>query len=619
MFRRVSRVGLGICGGIGGVLLVSDKDFRDTAKELYQDGSFSGLMRFGRTIGNVAITAVDYKMTLYNHDKKRNRGPYKTALQEVNLRTAERLYKVCHANGGLYTKFGQGIANMNNVLPKEFTKILAQLQDKARELSFDSAREAVQKELGDQLFDDVFSSFDSKPVGAASLAQVHRATLKSTGEEVAVKVQYPWLESQTRGDLATLRLITRVIGFLFPEFSYTWLTPEFENNMTLELDFIQEGRNAERLSRMLQYRSDVYVPKIKWGLSTKRMLLMEFVHGCKVTDVEWMSDKGIHPLDVAATVSSVFGDMIHVHGFIHVDPHGSNLFIREPPETTWWTSSWKVFSFMALSAVPMAVLTSTLAVPGSTIGLIGASGALGLTAVGQFASFLGGIGKSARETSASRGNPYQLVVLDHGMYRRFSLEFRKSYSELWRSLLLRDTLGVRAAALKLGINEPEADVLSLILMYRPPDSTGVTGSRMSKEERQELTERFKDTTAADVNDFLNRLPRDLLFCLRCTNIVRSINLTLGGTSRERFKIMGECAVRGILLQDPSEEEYEHAVLDQESEVPLFGPYVVNLPVASELNTESHSVSWLESVEIWRLKTYLYLIDRSWAVLAALVR
>lgn len=307
----------------GGVVLANSQDARVAIGLDSGLPSVEGLVRFSRTAFNVAVTAADYKWTLRGLDKEKDVDAYKAALAKANARAARRLFNVCYKHGGLYTKFGQGVANLNHALPSEFISALAPLQDRAKEMSSKQALDLLEEELGK----DVFAKFDEKPIAAASLAQVHRAVLRRTGETVAVKLQYPYLEKQTEGDLATLRFITDFVGFWFPEFSYSWLTPEFENNMALELDFRQEARNSERLAHMFASRSDVYVPRIYWGLTTKRVLTMEFVDAIKINHVEALEAAKVNPLQVANTVSSIFGDMIHVHGFVHCDPHAGNLAV----------------------------------------------------------------------------------------------------------------------------------------------------------------------------------------------------------------------------------------------------------------------------------------------------
>lgn len=183
---------------------------------------------------------------------------------------------------------------------------------------------------------------------------------------------------------------------------------------------------------------------------------------------------------------------------------------------------------------------------------------------------------------------------------------------LWKALLRRDVALGRRAALRLGVSADSFDTLSLLFTFRSSSSGQKTGQRMSKEERSKVRERYKDVSAGDVNQFLQRLPRDLLFVMRCTNIVRSINLALGGSSRLRFNVTGESAVRGLLVENPPAEAFQNAQAAN-AELPYHGAYSINLPVASEL-VDADTVTYRQALEMWRLRTYLSLIDSAWAFL-----
>lgn len=219
-------------------------------------------------------------------------------------------------------------------------------------------------------------------------------------------------------------------------------------------------------------------------------------------------------------------------------------------------------------------------------------------------------------------------MLDHGMYRRLEPDFRKNYCGLWKALLLQDEeLGKRVVQ-KLGIGlEPEAyEVLSLSLTYRTPKSKFQTGGRMTKEQLRELRERYSQVSMQDLNDFLKQLPRDLLFVMRSTNIVRGLNKALGGTSRERFKILGESAVRGLALSDVSQTSSNSALVqkaikvfeeDEDNRTLLMdAPYRVNLPVESEIIADRRKPV-LEWLEVLKLRTYVEAIDWTMQLISAL--
>lgn len=311
MIRGLSYTGLALVSAGAGYSMY-DPAFR-AALPTNLDGS----LRYARTSFNVLITAADYKLNVlkpYNVDLlSADTNPeefkkYKQALKDCNIRAAKRLYQVCKSHGGIYNKFAQYVSTMNNVLPKEAIEIIAPLQDKAKQIPKEEAEAAIKAELASigQDFDSLFIEFDEEAIGAASLAQVHRGVIRYKGkeQEVALKVQYPRLQKQVSGDVSTITFLATVLGKVFPQFEYTWLVPEFEGNLRLELDFQQEGKNAMRMKKMFSDRKDVYVPEVFSDLSTPKLLVMEFVQGWKVDKVETSLQNKISPAKVARTVSS---------------------------------------------------------------------------------------------------------------------------------------------------------------------------------------------------------------------------------------------------------------------------------------------------------------------------
>lgn len=167
---------------------------------------------------------------------------------------------------------------------------------------------------------ELYASFSPTPIAAASLAQVHRAVTHD-GDAVAVKIQYPRLASQVQTDFTTLKVLATVVGTLFKNWEYTWLFPELEESVLLELDFLQEATNGERVGRLLERDRRIHIPRVRWDLSSARVLTMEFIDGVKVTDVETLRSKGIDPRAVGETISNLFSLMVFSLGLTHCDPH----------------------------------------------------------------------------------------------------------------------------------------------------------------------------------------------------------------------------------------------------------------------------------------------------------
>lgn len=133
----------------------------------------------------------------------------------------------------------------------------------------------------------MFEEFEPEPLGTASLAQVHKAKLKD-GTEVAVKVQHYFVRDNVKIDLKWMEFIINTMSKIFPDFEMQWLIDETKRNIAKELDFIQEGRNAERVSSLFSNYKWLKVPKIFWEYSTERVLVMEYVNGGQVNDVKYI-------------------------------------------------------------------------------------------------------------------------------------------------------------------------------------------------------------------------------------------------------------------------------------------------------------------------------------------
>ncbi|XP_070325786.1 aarF domain-containing protein kinase 1 isoform X2 [Odocoileus virginianus] len=179
---------------------------------------------------------------------------------------------------------------------------------------------------------DLFLSFDDTPLGAASLAQVHKAVLRD-GRTVAVKVQHPKVQAQSSKDILLMEVLVLAVKQLFPEFEFMWLVDEAKKNLPLELDFLNEGRNAEKVAQMLKHFDFLKVPRIYWELSTKRVLLMEFVDGGQVNDRHYMERNKIDVNEISRHLGRMYSEMIFVNGFVHCDLHPGNVLVRKRPDT----------------------------------------------------------------------------------------------------------------------------------------------------------------------------------------------------------------------------------------------------------------------------------------------
>ena len=190
--------------------------------------------------------------------------------------------------GPTFIKIGQALGTRADLLPLAYVKELATLQDQVPAFSTAEAFARIESELGRSL-QECYAEIDSEPVASASLGQVYRARLAS-GEEVAVKVQRPNLEQLISFDVAILYKIVKLTNRFFPRANenadWEGMLREFHSTIFEEMDYVKEGRNADRFRYNFRTWQVVRVPKIFWSHTSRRVLTLEFIRGTKVTDVE---------------------------------------------------------------------------------------------------------------------------------------------------------------------------------------------------------------------------------------------------------------------------------------------------------------------------------------------
>ncbi|KAK3092968.1 hypothetical protein FSP39_009499 [Pinctada imbricata] len=313
---RVIKYGtlLGAIGGTGYVLKQNDWDVATL-----------GVLRFGRAAFAAVRLVVDYKVSLYGIDA--DTEEYQKVKSEVHLRCALNLRRMCCKNGGAFIKVGQHVGTLEYLLPKEYVDTMKVLHNQAPQSDVKDLYKVFQEDLGLKV-DDTFIDFDEEPLGAASLAQVHRATLKD-GRVVAVKIQHPKVKAHSYVDIKTMEFLVHAIAWIFPGFQYLWLAEETKRNLPLELDFLHEGRNCERVERLFKHFNFLKVPKIYWDLSSERVLTMEYCDGGKVDDKNYMERQGISVNEVTRDLGKLYSEMIFVQGYVHCDPHPGNVLVRK--------------------------------------------------------------------------------------------------------------------------------------------------------------------------------------------------------------------------------------------------------------------------------------------------
>lgn len=241
--------------------------------------------------------------------------------------------------GGVMIKVGQFLSARLDVLPREVTDELAGLQDEVKAEPFAEIRAVAESELGASL-DVLFDCFEEQPVASASIGQVHRACLRASDNElnatrdVVVKVQRPNIPQIVEVDLAALRVVggwVNRFNFIRKHVDAPALVVEFSRSLYEEIDYLHEGQNAERFAANFKDFPGVYVPRVHWPTTTKRVLTLENVQAIKITDYASIEAAGINRAEVAQRLFSTYMKQIYDDRFFHADPHPGNLFVKPLP------------------------------------------------------------------------------------------------------------------------------------------------------------------------------------------------------------------------------------------------------------------------------------------------
>ncbi|KAJ1848982.1 hypothetical protein LPJ70_000733 [Coemansia sp. RSA 2708] len=380
----------------------------------------------------------------------------------VHLRAAEKVKRALMKNGGVYIKLGQHVSAMQYVLPIEWCQTMQALQDQNTASSLEEIGRVIAADTG-QTIEELFSAFDAEPIGVASLAQVHRAELRATGEEVAVKVQHPMVRTYSDIDIATVSVMFEFVHSVFPDFKFMWLSAEMKGSLPRELDFRNDKSNAEQVQWNFSAHPEIPLAVPRMVQATERVLIMEYVHGRRCDDLTYLRKHAIDPAEVSRAIGQVFAEMTYVHGFLHCDPHPGNLFVRPRPRG-----------------------------------------------------------------SAPHGRNFDLLLLDHGLYRQLSSRFRYEYAEMWHALMRGDQDRIKYWSRQLS----GTDLYRLFAII-------LTGQNWSTIEAKSLS---RTTAAAQFNldelmeqqpdlfrkitEVLSSVPPVLLLVLKTNDLLRMVDQRL---------------------------------------------------------------------------------------------
>lgn len=274
------------------------------------------------------VLSLLYSQWLYNKPWSYSGGMTEAKRQQRRRSQAVWIRDTLLDLGPTFIKVGQLFSTRSDLFPAEYVEELSKLQDKVPAFSYEQARAIIELDLGKPI-QELYRSFDPIPIAAASLGQVHRAQLYS-GEEVVVKVQRPGLVKLFEIDLAILRGITRYFQN-HPDWGRgrDWLGIYDECCKILyeEIDYLNEGRNADTFRRNFRSEDWVHVPRVYWRYASPRVLTLEYMPGIKISHYEALEAAGLDRSHLAQLGAKAYLLQLLNDGFFHADPHPGNLAV----------------------------------------------------------------------------------------------------------------------------------------------------------------------------------------------------------------------------------------------------------------------------------------------------
>ncbi|HSJ94526.1 MAG TPA: AarF/ABC1/UbiB kinase family protein [Gaiellaceae bacterium] len=288
-------------------------------------------------LSEIAQVAAKHGFGYLFDSRRRDGGPSEREMEVVADETSTRgvrLRAMLDELGPTFVKFGQLLSTRPDVVPPDIVFELRNLQDQVTPFPSEDAAAVIEEELGLSI-EKLFLEFDPQPVAAASIGQVHKATLPN-GKKVVVKVQRPDAPRQIEADLELMYQAARLardrvkaLGFI----DAIALVDEFARTIRQELDYRAEARNAEQFHRNFAGHRGVRVPRVFWQYSGSRVLTLERLQGRQLKDVDLDAYTMEERNRLATTIADAWMAMIFRHGFFHADPHPSNLMVLDEHDT----------------------------------------------------------------------------------------------------------------------------------------------------------------------------------------------------------------------------------------------------------------------------------------------
>ncbi|CAA7409309.1 unnamed protein product [Spirodela intermedia] len=291
-----------------------------------------------KVFGLALVIYLDYK-AVQKRAKWMNKSKREGLWMKTHERNARRLLDLMIQLEGLWVKLGQYLSTRADVLPEAYISLLRQLQDSLPPRPLKEVKRTIEEQLGNKV-EDLFSKFFDEPLATASIAQVHRATLKN-GQEVVVKVQHEGIKRVILEDLKNAKAIINWIAWAEPQYNFNPLIDEWCREAPKELDFNIEADNTRRVSENLRCKKkqgsdardnvvDVLIPDIIQ--STEKVLILEYMDGIRMNDYEAMNAFGVDKQKLVEEITRAYAHQLYVDGFFNGDPHPGNFLVsKEPP------------------------------------------------------------------------------------------------------------------------------------------------------------------------------------------------------------------------------------------------------------------------------------------------
>ncbi len=387
--------------------------------------------------------------------------------------------------GGIHIKLGQFLSARADIIPDAVRAELRGLQDMVPAAPGSHVLEVIIEELGAPP-DELFLHFDHQAVAAASLGQVHFATLHS-GREVAVKVQRPRIEEIVDVDLSALKWVLQIIKdyrFIRRRADVMGLFNEFSRVLRQELDYVQEARHAELFRANFASVPGIYVPEPMTEMTTRRVLVMERINGFKINDFEALEAAGVSRHELAERLNHTYLKQFFIDGFFHADPHPGNLFVRVEP------------------TVPLGAYTNGHTPPAGS---------------NYKSARMWGEAFGVDVSEENLGTPFTLIFIDFGMVGNLPPETMNNLRDGVIGLATNDAERIVEAMEKARMLLPGADkrpvIQAMQVMMR------YSYNRTVRELNNMDIESIFDETQDLVYDLPFQLPQDLLYLGRAMSMV----------------------------------------------------------------------------------------------------